>query len=113
MMRRREVLQIVAGALALAPDTIVAQTAAKTYRIGTLTVGPPMPPTEGTGKMLIEGLAQRGYKLGDNLAYEARGAAGKIPQMANLMQELKAANVDAVVLAILQSRLPRPRVFPL
>ena len=45
-MRRREVLQIVAGALALAPDTIVAQTAAKTYRIGTLTVGPPMPPTE-------------------------------------------------------------------
>jgi putative ABC transport system substrate-binding protein len=97
MMRRREVLQIVAGALALAPDTIAAQTAAKTYRIGTLTVGPPMPPTEGTGKMLIEGLAQRGYKLGDNLAYEARGAAGKIPQMANQMQELKAANVDAVV----------------
>ena len=96
-MRRREVLQIVAGALALAPDTLAAQTAAKTYRIGTLTVGPPMPPTEGAGKMLIEGLAQRGYKLGDNLAYEARGAAGKIPQMANLMQELKAANVDAVV----------------
>src|SRR5262249_33076238 len=97
MMRRREVLQIVAGALALAPDTIAAQTTAMTYRIGTLTVGPPMPPTEGAGKMLIEGLAQRGYKLGDNLAYEARGAAGKIPQMANLMQELKAANVDAVV----------------
>jgi len=96
-MRRRDVLQIVACTLAFAPDTIAAQTAAKTYRIGTLTVGPPIPPTEGTGKMLIEGLAQRGYKLGENLAYEGRGAAGKIPQMANLMQELKTANVDAVV----------------
>jgi putative ABC transport system substrate-binding protein len=96
-MRRREALQIIAGVIAFAPDTIAAQTAAKTYRIGTLTVGPPIPPTEGTGKMLVEGLARRGYKLGDNLAYESRGAAGKIPQMANLMQELKAANVDVVV----------------
>ena len=96
-MRRREVLQIITCALAFAPDTIAAQIAAKTYRIGTLTVGPAIPPTEGTGKMLIEGLTQRGYKLGENLGYEARGAAGKIPQMANLMQELKAANVDVVV----------------
>jgi putative ABC transport system substrate-binding protein len=96
-MRRRDVLQIIASALAITPDTIAAQTAAKTYRIGTLTVGPPMPPTEGAGKMLVEGLAKRGYKLGENLAYETRGAAGKIPQMANLMQDLKAANVDVVV----------------
>jgi putative tryptophan/tyrosine transport system substrate-binding protein len=96
-MRRREALQIIAGVIAIAPDPIAAQTATKTYRIGTLTVGPPIPPTEGTGKMLVEGLARRGYKLGDNLAYESRGAAGKIPQMANLMQELKAAAVDVVV----------------
>ena len=96
-MRRREVLQVIACAIAITPDTIAAQTAAKTYRIGTLTVGPPIPPTEGTGKMLVEGLAKRGYKLGENLAYEARGAAGKIPQMPNLMQELKAANADVVV----------------
>jgi ABC-type uncharacterized transport system substrate-binding protein len=96
-MRRRDVLQIIAGAIAVAPESIAAQTAAKTYRIGTLTVGPPIPATEGTGKMLVEGLAKRGYRLGENLAYEARGAAGKIPQMANLMQELKAASVDVVV----------------
>src|ERR1700751_4105946 len=96
-MRRRDVLQVIACALAITPDTIAAQTAAKTYRIGTLTVGPPIPPTEGAGKMLVEGLAKRGYKLGDNLAYEARGAAGKNPQMPNRMQDLKAANVDVVV----------------
>ena len=96
-MRRREVLKLIACATAIAPSGVAAQTPAKTYRVGTLTVGPPIAPTEGTGKMLVEGLAQRGYKLGDNLAYEARGAAGKIPQMPNLVQELKAANVDVVV----------------
>ena len=96
-MRRREVLQIIACAMAVTPNTIAAQTAAKTYRIGTLTVGPPIPPAEGAGRILVEGLAKRGYKLGENLTYEARGAAGKIPQMSNLMQELKAANVDVVV----------------
>ena len=62
-MRRRDVLQVIACAIAAAPKTVGAQTAAKTYRIGTLTVGPPIPPTEGTGKMLVEGLAKRGYKL--------------------------------------------------
>ena len=96
-MRRREVLKLIACATAIAPSGVAAQTPAKTYRVGTLTVGQPIAPTEGTGKMLVEGLAQRGYKLGDNLAYEARGAAGKIPQMPNLVQELKAANVDVVV----------------
>lgn len=96
-MRRREVLKLIACATAIAPASIAAQPAATTYRIGTLTVGPPIPPTEGTGKMLVEGLAKRGYRLGENLAYEARGAAGKIPQMPNLVQELKAANVDVVV----------------
>ena len=96
-MRRRDVLQLLAGAMLAAPGAAGAQTAAKIYRIGTLTVGPPIPPTEGTGKILVDGLAQRGFKLGDNLAYEARGAAGKVGQTPNLMQELKAANVDVVV----------------
>ena len=96
-MRRRDALRIMACTIAIIPTGIAAQTTAKTYRIGTLTVGPPIPPTEGTGKMLVEGLARRGYRLGENLAYEARGAAGNIPQMPNLIQELKAANVDVVV----------------
>jgi putative ABC transport system substrate-binding protein len=80
-----------------APGAAIAQTAAKTYRVGTLTVGPPIPPNVGTGKMLIDGLAERGFKLGQNLDYEARGAAGKVGQTPNLMQDLKAAKVDVVV----------------
>lgn len=96
-MRRRDALRMMACAMAIVPTAIAAQTTAKTYRIGTLTVGPPIPPTAGAGKILVEGLAGRGYRLGENLAYEARGAAGKIPEMPTLMQELKAANVDVVV----------------
>src|SRR5262249_27776890 len=59
----RQALKTMASAIALASASIAAQPAAKTYRIGTLTVGPPIPPTEGTGKMLVEGLAKRGYRL--------------------------------------------------
>jgi putative tryptophan/tyrosine transport system substrate-binding protein len=96
-MRRREFISLLAGAAIACPRGAIAQSPPKTFRLGTLTVGPPVPPTAGTGKMLIDGLAQRGFKLGDNLAYEARGAAGNVAQMDNLMQELKAANVDVVV----------------
>ena len=96
-MRRRDVLQVLAGAMIAAPGAATAQTATKVYRLGTLTVGPPIPPTAGTGAMLVAGLAQRGFTLGQNLAYEARGAAGNVSQTPNLMQELKAANVDVVV----------------
>jgi putative tryptophan/tyrosine transport system substrate-binding protein len=96
-MKRRDVLKVIAGAVTIAPRGAAAQTTEKTYRIGTLTVGPPIPPTAGTGKILVDGLAKRGFDLDHNLAYEARGAAGKIGQMSNLMHELRTANVDVVV----------------
>ncbi|MFY9839047.1 MAG: ABC transporter substrate-binding protein [Xanthobacteraceae bacterium] len=96
-MKRRDLLQLLAGAMIASPYGVAAQTAARTYRLGTLTVGPPIPPDAGTGAILIAGLAQRGFRLGENLVYQARGAAGKVGQTSNLMQELKAANVDVVV----------------
>jgi len=42
-------------------------------------------------------LAQRGYTLGQNLAYEARGAGGHVELLPQLVEELKAAKVDVVV----------------
>jgi len=96
-MRRRDFVRLLAGAAAAVPYGAAAQTTAKIYRIGTLTVGPPIPPTQGTGAILVGGLGKQGYTLGQNLAYEARGAAGNMGQMANLMQQLKAANIDVVV----------------
>jgi putative ABC transport system substrate-binding protein len=95
-MKRREFIGFV-GAMAIAVPRAAAAQTSQIYRVGTLTVGPPFPPTAGPGAMLVAGLARRGYALGQNLAYEARGAAGKMSQMSNLVQELKAANVDVVV----------------
>ena len=96
-MKRRDVLQLLAGTAIAVPYGAAAQTPAKVYRLGTLTVGPPIPPDAGAGAMLIGGLAKRGYTLGQNLAYEPRGASGNVSRIANLMAELKAANVDVVV----------------
>jgi putative tryptophan/tyrosine transport system substrate-binding protein len=96
-MKRRDFVRLLAVAAIAAPYRAAAETNGKTYRLGTLSVGPPIAPTQGIGAILVAGLAQRGFKLGQNLAYEARGAAGNMSQIANLMQELKAANVDAVV----------------
>jgi putative ABC transport system substrate-binding protein len=56
-----------------------------------------MSPASGDAAVLIGALTQRGYTLGQNLTYEARGAAGKLSQMPQQMQELKTANVDVVV----------------
>jgi len=95
-MQRREFIAFIGGMAVTAPRDAFAQTT-KIYRLGTLTVGPPIPANAGTGAVLIAGLTKRGYTLGQNLAYEARGAAGKLGQMLQLMQELKAANVDVVV----------------
>jgi putative ABC transport system substrate-binding protein len=96
-MRRRDFIRLLGGAAVATPWGAAAQTSSRVYRLGTLTVGPPIPPTTGTGAILVAGLARRGYTLGQNLAYEARGAAGKVGQTPQLMQELKAANVDVVV----------------
>src|SRR5262249_28184911 len=95
-MQRREFIAFLGGMVVTATRGALAQTA-KIYRIATLTVGPPIPATAGTGAVLVAGLTKRGYTLGQNLAYKARGAAGKLDQMPQLMQELKAANVDVVV----------------
>lgn len=96
-MQRRQFIAFLGGMAATATRDALAQAPKKIYRFGTLSVGPPISATAGTGAVLVAGLAKRGYTLGQNLAYEARGAAGKSGQLSQLMQELKAANVDVVV----------------
>jgi putative ABC transport system substrate-binding protein len=99
-MQRREFIALLGGAaVALplgAPRPAKAQTS-KIYRLGTLIPGAPMIASDARAAILIKALAQRGYVLGQNLVYEARGSAGKSEQLPRLMQELKGANVDVVV----------------
>ncbi len=58
-MRRREFIRFLGSMAIAAPLQAIAQTS-KIFRLGTLTVGLPIQPTEGTGAILIRGLAQRG-----------------------------------------------------
>jgi len=95
-MRRRDFIALTAGAAAAWPLAALAQTA-KVYRVGTLTAGPPVSSTADRGAVLFDGLAKRGYVLGQNLVHEARGASGKLERVPLLMQELKAIGADVVV----------------
>ena len=61
-------------------------------------MGPPLDPAAGRGAFLIGGLRQRGFTLGQNLAYETRGTGGKIDQLRKLVAELKAAGAEAIVM---------------
>lgn len=80
----------------IAPRVARSQNAA-IYRIGMLTAGPPIPATVGNGAILVEALGRRGYRLGQNLVYEPRGAAGRIELMPQLVRELQSADVKAIV----------------
>lgn len=98
-MKRRDFIRLIGSAAIagpLAPVTTLAQSS-RLFRLGTLGAGPPMSATAGDGAILINSLSTRGYTLGQNLAFEPRGAAGKKSQLPQLMQELKAAKVDVVV----------------
>ena len=95
-MRRRDFIALTGGVAAAWPIGALAQTA-KVYRVGTLTPGPPVSSTADRGAVLFEGLAKRGYVLGQNLIHEARGASGTLERVPQLMQELKAAGADVVV----------------
>ena len=95
-MKRRDFIACLGGMAIAAPRAAIAQTS-RVYRLGTLTAGPPMAATAGPGAILVKSLAERGYTLGQNLAFEARGAAGKVGLAPHLMLELVAAKVDVVI----------------
>ncbi|MFL6306133.1 MAG: ABC transporter substrate-binding protein [Xanthobacteraceae bacterium] len=95
-MRRRDFIAFV-GSAPFAVSGLAHGQSGRVYRLGTLLPGPPMLPTEGRGAILIENLGKLGYKIGQNLAYEPRGAKGKVALVPQMMLELVAAKVDAVV----------------
>jgi putative ABC transport system substrate-binding protein len=56
-----------------------------------------MNPKAGDAAILLAALAQLGYALDKNLAFEPRGSSGKDSLLPQLMAELKAKQIDAVV----------------
>ena len=64
-MKRREFLTLLGGAATVVPQAAVAQTSSKTYRLGTLTPGPPRDEKSPDGAILVRVLAQHGYTSGE------------------------------------------------
>jgi putative ABC transport system substrate-binding protein len=96
-MRRREFITLLTGAAIAGPQAAFAQPSSKVYRLGTLGAGAPFDEKSPNGAILVRVLAERGYALGQNLTFDARGAGGQIGKLPALLQELKANKVDAIV----------------
>jgi putative ABC transport system substrate-binding protein len=96
-MKRREFLALLGAAALIDPLEASAQTPNKIYHLGTL--HPAVPVTEGSpfGKIVVKALAERGYILGQNLTFDARGAMGDVAKLPSLLAELKARDVDAII----------------
>jgi putative tryptophan/tyrosine transport system substrate-binding protein len=96
-MRRREFLALLGGAALVDPLRASAQTPGRIYHLGTLHPAAPMTETSPFGKIMIKVLAERGFVLGQNLTFDALGAMGDAAKLPALLGELKARNVDAII----------------
>ena len=96
-MKRREFLALLGAAALIDPIEASAQTPGRIYHLGTL--HPAVPVTDGSpfGKIVVKALAERGYILGQNLTFDARGAMGDVAKLPSLLAELKARDVDAII----------------
>jgi putative tryptophan/tyrosine transport system substrate-binding protein len=97
-MKRRDFIALV-GTVVLAPRVAISQAPGNVYRLALVNSGGLVPESNPYAKLLLGGLAKLGYTPGQNLVFEgARGAAGQVGQLPQLMVELKAAKVDAIVI---------------
>jgi putative ABC transport system substrate-binding protein len=86
------------GSAAVAwPRIVIAQSPSKVYRVGLLNSAAPVADDSPFGAALIRGLARRGYTLDRNLVFERRGAEGHVDRLPQLVAELVASKVDAIV----------------
>jgi putative tryptophan/tyrosine transport system substrate-binding protein len=98
IMKRRDFLGVLGGAALVArPGTAAAQTFERIYHLGTIQPAAPVTDQTPFGKVLVEALAKRGYTVGKNLTFDARGAMGDIARLPALLQELKARDVEVLV----------------
>jgi len=96
-MKRREFIGLLGAAMIIRPHDSVAQPSAKTYRLASLTGNVPISANSPNATTLLNAMAQRGYTLGKNLAYDARGAAGQLEKIPLLIEDFKASGVDVLV----------------
>jgi putative tryptophan/tyrosine transport system substrate-binding protein len=96
-MKRREFLTVLGGAALTGSRIALAQTPGRTYHLGTLHPGQALTEKSPYGKVILKTLAERGYVLGQNLTLDARAAMGDVAKLPALLMELKAKQVDAIM----------------
>ncbi len=96
-MKRRDFITLIGGTAVCWPSAAFAQDAAKVYRVGLLSLGAPFAANSPLGAALIHGLAQDGYIVDKNLAFERLGAGGRVDRLPQLVAELVASKVDVIV----------------
>ena len=96
-MKRREFITLLAGAAFGWPRNGFAQASSRVFRLGSLTPARPMNATSPDATFLLGALADRGYTLGRNLAYDARASGGDNARLPELLQDFKASGIDAIV----------------
>jgi putative ABC transport system substrate-binding protein len=94
---RREFLGLLPGAALLGAGATRAQTPGRTYRLGTFHPAVPLTADTPFGKIIVRVLAQHGYVLGQNLTLDALSSLGDNSKISAGLQELKARNVDAII----------------
>ena len=96
-MRRRDFVAMLGLAAGGAPLGAASQPAAKMYRLGTLTPGVPIDAASPPGKVIVDTLAARGYRLGDNLSFTAKGAGGHVEQLPQITQQMAADGIGVLI----------------
>jgi putative ABC transport system substrate-binding protein len=95
-MRRREFITLATSAALTAPRMAWGQ-AQKTYRLGSLTPGAPLPAQSPLGTALLKGLEKQGFTVGKNLTYDARGAAGQNRKLPEMVRAMKADSIAVII----------------
>jgi putative ABC transport system substrate-binding protein len=97
-VKRREFITLLGGALVTWPFYAGAERASKVARIGFLVTGTLTSAEQQTTlNAFRQGLRERGYVEGQNIAIEYRAADGRIERFPNLARELVDLNPDLIV----------------
>ena len=95
-MKRREFISLLGGVAAAWPLSARAQQSGKVWRIGILeTISPEL--NAANLNALRQGLREKGYVEGNNLAIEYRSADGREQRFSDFAAELVRQNVDLIV----------------
>jgi putative ABC transport system substrate-binding protein len=97
-MDRRRLIAAVGASMLVAPLRVSGQTAARVYRIGTLSAGTRERPDEvaGSASQLSNLLRELGYVEGRNLIVDRKYAEGNFDRLPKLAQELTQLRVDVI-----------------